>query len=259
MLLVTSTTRQADKRIRCHAKDESPRSSHLRQQQHPYNHRRSPVSDLFPTGTRGILAGSGGRCSVSATQQQMISKKMHKKRSRAAFSHAQVFELERRFSHQRYLSGPDRADLAQALNLTETQVKIWFQNRRYKTKRRFQSDVTAIGASVVRQQSTTDQSDRQRWRMRRGFWFVDSRSISGSDVGQSPPRARNAILALLVAVSTTPPERHPLAPVRLAHSSFGEKPLVCRQCSISYYNTVKDDTCGTFYCWISGKGSNCKY
>lgn len=64
------------------------------------------------------------------------SEKPRKKRSRAAFSHAQVFELERRFNHQRYLSGPERADLAASLKLTETQVKIWFQNRRYKTKRR---------------------------------------------------------------------------------------------------------------------------
>lgn len=60
----------------------------------------------------------------------------NKKRSRAAFSHAQVYELERRFNVQRYLSGPERAALAGALKLTETQVKIWFQNRRYKTKRR---------------------------------------------------------------------------------------------------------------------------
>lgn len=59
-----------------------------------------------------------------------------KKRSRAAFSHSQVFELERRFNQQKYLSGPERADLAQTLKLTETQVKIWFQNRRYKTKRK---------------------------------------------------------------------------------------------------------------------------
>lgn len=70
-------------------------------------------------GDRGLTSG-GGR----------------KKRSRAAFSHGQVFELERRFGHQKYLSGPERADLAQMLKLTETQVKIWFQNRRYKTKRR---------------------------------------------------------------------------------------------------------------------------
>ena len=41
------------------------------------------------------------------------NKKPKKKRSRAAFSHAQVYELEKRFSHQKYLSGPERSDLAQ--------------------------------------------------------------------------------------------------------------------------------------------------
>lgn len=72
-------------------------------------------------------------CHREADQQLRAG---NKKRSRAAFSHAQVYELERRFNVQRYLSGPERADLARALKLTETQVKIWFQNRRYKTKRR---------------------------------------------------------------------------------------------------------------------------
>ena len=42
-------------------------------------------------------------------------KKVKKKRSRAAFSHAQVYELEKRFNHQKYLSGPERADLAQGM------------------------------------------------------------------------------------------------------------------------------------------------
>ncbi|KAJ8400947.1 hypothetical protein AAFF_G00389040 [Aldrovandia affinis] len=58
------------------------------------------------------------------------------KRSRAAFTHLQVLELEKKFSHQKYLSAPERAHLASSLRLTETQVKIWFQNRRYKTKRK---------------------------------------------------------------------------------------------------------------------------
>lgn len=73
---------------------------------------------------------------VSCSSDEQRCRPGTKKRSRAAFSHAQVYELERRFNTQRYLSGPERADLAEALKLTETQVKIWFQNRRYKTKRR---------------------------------------------------------------------------------------------------------------------------
>lgn len=71
----------------------------------------------------------------SAQTDEQLSLK-RKKRSRAAFSHAQVYELEARFAQQRYLSGPERSDLAKTLRLTETQVKIWFQNRRYKTKRK---------------------------------------------------------------------------------------------------------------------------
>ena len=76
------------------------------------------------------------QCQETNQTPRPAGQRARKKRSRAAFSHAQVFELERRFRHQRYLSGPERSDLAGALKLTETQIKIWFQNRRYKTKRR---------------------------------------------------------------------------------------------------------------------------
>ncbi|XP_021708832.1 homeobox protein vnd [Aedes aegypti] len=60
----------------------------------------------------------------------------HKKRKRRVlFSKHQTFELERRFRQQRYLSAPEREHLASVIRLTPTQVKIWFQNHRYKTKR----------------------------------------------------------------------------------------------------------------------------
>lgn len=84
---------------------------------------------------------------VSSTSDERQCRPGTKKRSRAAFSHAQVYELERRFNAQRYLSGPERADLAEALKLTETQVKIWFQNRRYKTKRRQMATDQAVWSS----------------------------------------------------------------------------------------------------------------
>ncbi|XP_067092876.1 homeobox protein Nkx-2.3 [Osmerus mordax] len=61
-----------------------------------------------------------------------------RRKPRVLFSQTQVFELERRFKHQRYLSAPEREHLASSLKLTSTQVKIWFQNRRYKCKRQRQ-------------------------------------------------------------------------------------------------------------------------
>ncbi|KAF7662910.1 hypothetical protein LDENG_00222920 [Lucifuga dentata] len=62
-------------------------------------------------------------------------KNKKKKKRRVLFSKAQTLELERRFRQQRYLSGPEREQLARILSLTPTQVKIWFQNHRYKMKR----------------------------------------------------------------------------------------------------------------------------
>lgn len=58
-----------------------------------------------------------------------------KRKRRILFTKSQTYELERRFRQQRYLSAPEREHLASLINLTPTQVKIWFQNHRYKTKK----------------------------------------------------------------------------------------------------------------------------
>ncbi|XP_068227509.1 homeobox protein slou-like [Palaemon carinicauda] len=57
------------------------------------------------------------------------------RRARTAFTYEQLVALENKFKHTRYLSVCERLNLALALNLTETQVKIWFQNRRTKWKK----------------------------------------------------------------------------------------------------------------------------
>ena len=57
------------------------------------------------------------------------------KKPRTTFTDMQIFQLERTFETQKYLSSVDRHRLADMLNLTDTQVKTWFQNRRMKFKR----------------------------------------------------------------------------------------------------------------------------
>ncbi|KAH9502792.1 hypothetical protein Btru_069834 [Bulinus truncatus] len=58
-----------------------------------------------------------------------------RRKRRVLFSQGQVYELERRFKTQKYLSAPEREQMAMSIGLTPTQVKIWFQNHRYKHKR----------------------------------------------------------------------------------------------------------------------------
>uniref|UniRef100_A0ABM5GKY2 Homeobox protein not2-like n=1 Tax=Pogona vitticeps TaxID=103695 RepID=A0ABM5GKY2_9SAUR len=57
------------------------------------------------------------------------------KRVRTVFTPEQLERLEKEFLKQQYMVGTERVDLAATLHLTETQVKVWFQNRRIKWRK----------------------------------------------------------------------------------------------------------------------------
>ncbi|KAM6104887.1 uncharacterized protein FYW35_012326 [Pterocles gutturalis] len=70
-------------------------------------------------------------------------------RPRTKFSAAQLQELERSFREQRYIGASEKRRLAAVLNLSQSQIKTWFQNRRMKFKRQTQdARVEALFSSL---------------------------------------------------------------------------------------------------------------
>ncbi|XP_077994801.1 homeobox protein DBX1-B-like [Glandiceps talaboti] len=66
---------------------------------------------------------------------------------RAVFSDAQRKGLEKKFQQQKYISKPDRRKLAAKLGLKDSQVKIWFQNRRMKWRNSKERELLSSGGS----------------------------------------------------------------------------------------------------------------
>nr|XP_039263369.1 homeobox protein unc-4-like [Styela clava] len=100
-----------------------------------------------------------------------------KKHTRPTFSGQQIFALEKTFEQTKYLAGPERARLAYSLGMTESQVKVWFQNRRTKWRKRHAAE---MATAKKRHDSEVKQKAQER-RSTDGCDDMDG-EISGEDV-----------------------------------------------------------------------------
>ncbi|XP_051505485.1 NK1 transcription factor-related protein 1 [Myxocyprinus asiaticus] len=91
-----------------------------------------------PDGQQNQQSSSNGQSHPTKPKRKRSgsdSKSGKPRRARTAFTYEQLVALENKFKSTRYLSVCERLNLALSLSLTETQVKIWFQNRRTKWKK----------------------------------------------------------------------------------------------------------------------------
>lgn len=76
------------------------------------------------------------------------------KRKRTSYTRRQIYDLEKEFTKNRYITRERRIEMSLQLNLSERQIKTWFQNRRMKTKR--EKPTKTIDSSEALLNSTTE-------------------------------------------------------------------------------------------------------
>ncbi|CAH8570554.1 unnamed protein product [Schistosoma bovis] len=121
----------------------------------------SPTSSSSPSPSTVVSTSNNGINSNSwiRTNENTISvidKDGKKKHTRPTFSGQQIFALEKTFEQTKYLAGPERARLAYFLGMSESQVKVWFQNRRTKWRKKNAAEMMSSRSNLFTENPTSN-------------------------------------------------------------------------------------------------------
>ncbi|XP_049581690.1 barH-like 2 homeobox protein [Syngnathus scovelli] len=164
-----------------------------------------------------------GEREISSSRDSPPARTKKPRKARTAFTDHQLNQLERSFERQKYLSVQDRMDLAAALNLTDTQVKTWYQNRRTKWKRQ-----TAVGLELLAEAG--NYSALQRMFPSPYFYHPSLLgSVDGSTAAAAAAAAMYSSMYRTPSAPHPPHPPHPAAAAAAAAAAAGiQRPLVPR-------------------------------
>ncbi|NP_001082021.1 BarH like homeobox 2 S homeolog [Xenopus laevis] len=154
------------------------------------------IREDLHTDFKGHGTKEEGDREITSSRESPPVRSKKPRKARTAFSDNQLNQLERSFERQKYLSVQDRMDLAAALNLTDTQVKTWYQNRRTKWKRQ-----TAVGLELLAEAGNYSALQR----MFPSPYFYHPSLLSSMD----STTAAAAAAAMYSSMYRTPPAPHP--------------------------------------------------
>ena len=130
---------------------------------------------LHKTITKGMTAASLKLLMDPSAAKDMNLPKYNYKTSRKPrhlFTNEQLSRLEEKFLQKRYLTIPERLELSVSLKITDTQTKVWFQNRRAKDK------LEAVNQKIVQHQPRTPFTTEQLSALEKIFHQKQYLSIS---------------------------------------------------------------------------------